>query len=446
MAFKEKQSYIKQKYINNLKNYKETYEERKDFLKGWALPGPRISKDNNEESNNSGESSNVDNGGTNKPIITAGDWVTEYKRYLSEKEALQNAQKVAYHFYGTDWSPEAISALCGNMKHESTLNPDMYEYGYTWEADRGYGLVQWTPRSKYWNWAEQNGLDPRSGDSQLARIDWEVNNNKQWIAKSSYNKMTFAQFRQNSGNWDVEYLTEAFTWSYERPASGPGNKSMPARKAFAKKCLQSLDFSSNGSKKSASNKEEKTSYTSQNDNQKTVESDTITPVVAPLVPVGKINGSTFSAPKYVRSVYVYEQKQSEQFRKKEKYVSLPPHEFIHMAGPHENLYSPEAAKLFQILKMKLNYNQMVIARGYEPDKNNTSSHSIGIAMDIYVETAAEAIHVADTAFQIGVRSIAIGPKFVHIDAGPPASWGYEGIPIYRGPGTVKVSDLQNGFR
>lgn len=173
-------------------------------------------------------------------------WISKYQTYLSESEKMNNAQMVANHFVGTDWTKESLAALIGNMSHESTLNPDLYEFGYDWSADRGYGLVQWTPRSKYWNWATAQGLEPRSGDSQLARIDYEVSNNIQWIAKSSYGGMTFAQFRQNSGGWSVDYLTEAFTWSYERPATWAGNESMPARKAFANKCLAELDWTGTG--------------------------------------------------------------------------------------------------------------------------------------------------------------------------------------------------------
>lgn len=169
-------------------------------------------------------------------------WITGYQVWLSESQSLQNAQLVADHFSATDWTPESISALCGNMRHESSINPDMYEYGYSWDADRGYGLVQWTPRSKYWSWATSRGLDQRSGNSQLARIDYEVENNIQWIPISRYNNMTFSQFRQNSGNWSVEYLTEAFTWSYERPNAEAGESSMPQRKAFAVRCLNELRF------------------------------------------------------------------------------------------------------------------------------------------------------------------------------------------------------------
>src|SRR5690625_3718064 len=130
--------------------------------------------------------------------LQQSEWHDDYQLWLPYPMSMENAQLVVNHFVGTDWTAESISALCGNMRHESSINPDMYEYGYAWEDDRGYGLVQWTPRSKYWDWAVANGLAPREGDSQLARIDYEVDNNIQWIPISEYNNMTFTEFRQNS--------------------------------------------------------------------------------------------------------------------------------------------------------------------------------------------------------------------------------------------------------
>lgn len=173
-------------------------------------------------------------------------WVSEYRRWLSQAESLQNAQMVVNHFKGTEWTKESISALCGNMRHESSINPDMYEYGYDWSEDRGYGLVQWTPRSKYWDWATANGLDPRQGDSQLARIDYEVEHNIQWIAKEEIENLTFLEFRTNARNWSIDRLTEAFTWGYERPNRTAGEESMPSRQAFANLCYETLDFTGTG--------------------------------------------------------------------------------------------------------------------------------------------------------------------------------------------------------
>lgn len=159
-------------------------------------------------------------------------WIGAFQQWLTESESLNNAMMVAIHLHQTGWHAKSIAAVCGNMRHESSINPKMYEYGYDWSADRGYGLVQWTPRSKYWDWAMSRGMDPAHGDSQLARIDYEIANNIQWITVAPYN-MSFNEFKVNSQNWSVDYLTEAFCWSYERPLQSAGEQSMPARKSFA---------------------------------------------------------------------------------------------------------------------------------------------------------------------------------------------------------------------
>lgn len=175
-------------------------------------------------------------------------WINGYQKWLSESESLKNAQKVVDYLYTDkkDWSKESISALIGNMRHESSINPNMYEYGYSWGADRGFGLVQWTPRSKFWNWGSSRGYSAtqlRSGDAQLARIDYEVDNNIQWIPKSSvFNGLTFKEFRTNTRKLSVNDLTEAFTWGYERPNAEAGAESMPARKAFANRAFNELKW------------------------------------------------------------------------------------------------------------------------------------------------------------------------------------------------------------
>jgi hypothetical protein len=172
-------------------------------------------------------------------------WHSPYQTWLTETQSLENAQLVVNHFVGTDWTKESLSAMLGNMRHESSINPNMYEYGYAWEDDRGFGLVQWTPRSKYWNWAVAEGLDPYSGNSQLDRITYEIANNIQYYSTASYPE-SFAEFRSNAFGKSVEYLTEAFTWNYERPNRTAGEESMPGRKAFAVKCFNELNFAGTG--------------------------------------------------------------------------------------------------------------------------------------------------------------------------------------------------------
>ena len=181
-------------------------------------------------------------------------WNEGYQVWLTEAQSLENAQLIANHFSGSDWSKEAVSALAGNMRHESSVNPNMYEYGKDWADDWGFGLVQWTPRSKYWNWAEANGLPPREGDSQLARIDYEVDNNIQWVANGHANRygysdkydFSFADFRTNAQSLSVEQLAEAFMWNYEGPAYSAGTGSLSERQAFARLVYDTVDFAGGG--------------------------------------------------------------------------------------------------------------------------------------------------------------------------------------------------------
>lgn len=179
-------------------------------------------------------------------------WHDGFQVWLSESQSLDNAQKIINYFYvdGTDWSKESLSAMIGNMRHESSVNPNMYEYGYNWSDNRGYGLVQWTPRSKFWDWAISKKLEPEKPESQLARIDFEVDENIQYLTNGHqvrYGRgdkydFSFSAFRSNSPKLDVNQLTEAFMWNYEGPNYQKGLESLPARQAFANRVYKELEW------------------------------------------------------------------------------------------------------------------------------------------------------------------------------------------------------------
>lgn len=171
---------------------------------------------------------------------TTQTWIAPDATLLSDSQSLQNAQLVADHFIPT-WSKNAICAVCGNMRTESTINPNLWELGHENDTNYGFGLTQWTPATKLMNWASSNGLDYTQGDTQLQRIDYEVTNNIQWIVTSPYN-MTFEQFTQSTDSTD--YLTEVWMHSYERPAS---YSTLPDRQAFASECSSSLDWTGSSS-------------------------------------------------------------------------------------------------------------------------------------------------------------------------------------------------------
>ena len=115
------------------------------------------------------------------------------------------------------------------METESTINPGR------WQNDRvggspdghGYGLVQWTPYTKYTNWGPIMD-DPSTMDNNLNRINWEVANNIQWISTDDY-QISFNEFKNSTDT--PENLAQAFLHNYERPA----NPNQPVRSVQARK-------------------------------------------------------------------------------------------------------------------------------------------------------------------------------------------------------------------
>lgn len=177
---------------------------------------------------------------------------------ITKEEMKPNAAYIARYFLqkglegGKGWTLESIAALLGNLQQESKMSPCVWEsivHGSTIHADGtqsinmtalqeyydkrvrngksgrypGYGLVQWTPYTKYTDWAKSNGLDYWDIDSQLERINYEVEQKIQWIAKPSKGyDMSFDDFRTNSKNMTAYDLAGAFAFCYERPASSTG--------------------------------------------------------------------------------------------------------------------------------------------------------------------------------------------------------------------------------
>lgn len=125
-----------------------------------------------------------------------------------------NALYIYSYLTSKNWSINAIAGLLGNMQVESSINPGR------WQSDRvlgdseghGYGLVQWTPYTKYTEWVES---DPSTMDNNLSRIIYEIENNIQWIPRLSFSSMTFKDF--STSNLSPSLLARAFMLCYERP-------------------------------------------------------------------------------------------------------------------------------------------------------------------------------------------------------------------------------------
>lgn len=135
---------------------------------------------------------------------------------ITDAEQENNVRIIAAYFRAQGWTDNAIAAMCGNIQTESYLNPAQVQHGYPVGTESGgFGLVQWTPRTKFSDWA---GADWESNyDLQPARIQYELENGLQWQYRPGYTQyISFADFAASTDS--VDYLTGAFLYYYEGPA------------------------------------------------------------------------------------------------------------------------------------------------------------------------------------------------------------------------------------
>ncbi|UOE58077.1 M23 family metallopeptidase [Cytobacillus oceanisediminis] len=127
------------------------------------------------------------------------------------------------------------------------------------------------------------------------------------------------------------------------------------------------------------------------------------------------------------------------------YHHLNKKRFVHQGiydGYEGNLYSPDAKNVFESLLLKTKKPYFEIVSGFRySESGQLSPHEAGCAMDILVGDIDEVREIADCAWLLGIRSIAIGGNFeqnkgfVHLDIAPKGKdFSYDGIPIYGGPG------------
>lgn len=150
-----------------------------------------------------------------EPDIVDKSEVVAGNRYLSMTEMQVNARYLYQEFTKRGWTLNAIAGMMGNFQAESTINPAIWESLDYGDTEQGYGLVQWTPASKYLEWCDQQGLDPEDIDSAIERIEYELANGLQYYETDDY-PLSFAEFKASTR--DPYWLGMAFVSNYERPA------------------------------------------------------------------------------------------------------------------------------------------------------------------------------------------------------------------------------------
>lgn len=140
------------------------------------------------------------------------EWTNQNPLWTREQKA-HNVDIIAGYFLDKGWTLNAICGMLGNMEDEGLFNPAQWQIGYPIEGgpeNVGFGLVQWTPWTKYSDWA---GSDWRSNyDKQLDRIQYELENGLQWEMRAGFD-ISFADYVTLEA--DLEYMTQAFFWCYE---------------------------------------------------------------------------------------------------------------------------------------------------------------------------------------------------------------------------------------
>lgn len=160
--------------------------------------------------------------------------------YLTPQQMKDNAQFILDYLMVKGWSANAIFGMLGNMQTESTINPGIFQNLDFGNMTDGFGLVQWTPATKYIEWAESQGYLNYEGYGklipQLERLEYERQNNIQWIHSS----ISFTEFSRSN---DTPYnLAMLFITAYERPAE----PNQPLRGQQAEYWANVLDVSGGG--------------------------------------------------------------------------------------------------------------------------------------------------------------------------------------------------------
>ncbi len=160
------------------------------------------------------------------------DWLVYYgngydAQGWSRQQRANNVDIIASYLHSEGWTINAIAAFLGNVEIESYINPGQWEHSFPVEqlpARGGFGLVQWTPWTKYSSWA---GSDWKTNyTKQLYRVkfevEWDVSSpdQGQWIKTGTY-PLSFLEFtRATEDVASVSWLAMCFFKNYERGVGG----------------------------------------------------------------------------------------------------------------------------------------------------------------------------------------------------------------------------------
>lgn len=169
---------------------------------------------------------------------------------LSTAQMTANAKYICNYLMNQGFTKNAACAVLGNMEAEGGINPGIWERQDN--TSYGYGLVQWTPATKFINRAVSRGVitsatasavnnlatsSPKAlMDAELECLIWGCTSGGEFFAPASSMQhsgysMTFAQFKASTMN--VGTLAVVFHDHFERSADGTTGLNNRSNKAIS---------------------------------------------------------------------------------------------------------------------------------------------------------------------------------------------------------------------
>lgn len=149
----------------------------------------------------------------------------------------KNMKKVINYLTGTmGLSSPAACGIAANIYCESNCEPDVIEYGYTWDNGGGYGLCQWTNyprtsstgrRTELIKFSQRRGVDYKNINTQLKYLFYELTTLYSGVLCDIKNIEESKDIQQQA--YDAAYL-----WCYEFEAPLDKENASIARGNFAK--------------------------------------------------------------------------------------------------------------------------------------------------------------------------------------------------------------------
>lgn len=140
--------------------------------------------------------------------------------WLNQRQMEANARyfrELCMQYTNPYFTINAMAGILGNAQIESTINPGIWQNLDEGNLELGYGLVQWTPATKYLDWCDQQRIEPSEMSSAVDRINLEAAYKIQYAPSAKWPApKTFKEYLQST-DYSPEDMASIFLYNYERP-------------------------------------------------------------------------------------------------------------------------------------------------------------------------------------------------------------------------------------